>query len=129
MEKLWSSYIDGNLSLSITMKEAYASTYDVKSEWLSMTEETVGDYVQRIVSELQLAGYDLDTTDIKILQEKFISAEVIINTPTPYIELSNALFEIKKQIEESAANECPEFIVTKLLEIKEKIEYQLATMR
>lgn len=128
MEKLWSSYISGNLPLSTTMKKAYSEAYSVKFDWLCMTEETVGDFIQRMLSELQSSGYDLDVTDMKVLQEKFTSEKVIINTPVPYTELSDALIKIKEQIKESVSSNYPESVVAKLQEIKEKIELQLEIM-
>ena len=128
MEKLWSSYISGNLPLSTTMKKAYSEAYSVKLDWLCMTEETVGDFIQRMLSELQSSGYDLDVTDMKVLQEKFTSEKVIINTPVPYTELSDALIKIKEQIKESVSSDYPESVVAKLQEIKEKIELQLEIM-
>lgn len=128
MEKLWSSYISGSLPLSTTMKKAYSEAYSVKFDWLCMTEETVGDFIQRMLSELQSSGYDLDVTDMKVLQEKFTSEKVIINTPVPYTELSDALIKIKEQIKESVSSDYPESVVAKLQEIKEKIELQLEIM-
>lgn len=128
MEKLWSSYISGSLPLSTTMKKAYSEAYSVKFDWLCMTEETVGDFIQRMLSELQSSGYDLDVTDMKVLQEKFTSEKVIINTPVPYTELSDALIKIKEQIKESVSSNYPESVVAKLQEIKEKIELQLEIM-
>jgi hypothetical protein len=128
MEKLWSSYVSGNLPLSITMKKAYSEAYNIKLDWLCMTEETVGDFIQRMLSELQSSGYDLDVTDMEVLQEKFISEKVIINTPVPYTELSDALVKIKEQIKESISSDYPENVVATLQEIKEKIELQLAIM-
>ena len=128
MEKLWSSYISRSLPLSTTMKKAYSEAYSVKFDWLCMTEETVGDFIQRMLSELQSSGYDLDVTDMKVLQEKFTSEKVIINTPVPYTELSDALIKIKEQIKESVSSDYPESVVAKLQEIKEKIELQLEIM-
>ena len=129
MEKLWTAYIEGDLPLSVTLKSAYASYYDLKPEWLEMTNETVESYVQRLLLELEQLGYDLDNTEVNVLQERFVNAPVSINPPLPYIQLSTALIDLDLQIEQSIKNEYPELVISKLKEIKSKIELELMSMK
>ena len=129
MEKLWTAYIEGDLQLSITLKSAYASYYDIKPEWLEMTDETVESYVQRLLLELEQLGYDLDNTEVNVLQERFVNTPISINTPLAYIQLSTALTDLDLQIEQSIKNGYPELVISKLKEIKSKIELELMSMK
>ena len=129
MQKLWSAYIDGDLSLDVSLKEAYAEQHNLNIGWIDMTEELVGDYVQRLLSELELAGHDLDVTPLDVLQDKFIKVDISINPPPGYIQLTEALVALDKQIEQSEENKYPESMVVQLLEIKEKIEVELKSMK
>ena len=129
MQKLWSAYIDGDLSLDVSLKKAYALQHNLNIGWVDMTEELVGDYVQRLLSELEQAGHDLDITPLDILQDKFIKVDISINPPPGYIQLSEALDTLKLQLSQSAENRYPETMIAQLIEIKEKIEIELKSMK
>jgi len=129
MEKLWVEYINGNLSLSAQVKEVYAEEYNFKPEWLDMTNETVEEYVNRLLSELESEGFDLDSTSIEILRQRFISETISVNAPLPYIRLSDALSKLKKQIKENIENKQPDWIISRLIEVKESIEQELKNMK
>jgi uncharacterized protein YpuA (DUF1002 family) len=129
MEKIWLEYINGNLSLSARVKEVYALEHNFKPEWLDMTSETIEEYVNRLLSELESEGYDLDTTPVEILQQKFVEEAITVNAPLPYIKLSAALSSLKKQIKENIENKQPDWIISRLIEVKESIEQELKSMK
>ena len=129
MQKLWSAYIDGDLSLDVSLKEAYALQHKLNIGWVDMTEELVGDYVQRLLSELELAGHDLDTTSMDVLQDKFIKVAISVNPPPEYIQLTEALDALELQLTQAAENKYPETMIAQLIEIKEKIEVELKSMK
>lgn len=129
MENLWIEYINGDLPLSASVKETYALQHGFEPEWLEMTDETVEDYVKRLLSELESEGYDLDSTPIEILKQKFVNESIVVNAPLAYINLSNALSELKKQIKESVNKGMPDWIVSKLIKTKDQIEQELKGMK
>ena len=104
MQKLWSAYIDGDLSLDVPLKEAYSKQHNLNIGWIEMTEELVGDYVQRLLAELEQAGHDLDITPLDVLQDKFIKVDISINPPPGYVQLSDALVALELQLTQSAEN-------------------------
>ena len=129
MQKLWSAYIDGDLSLDVSLKEAYAKQHNLNIGWIDMTEELVGDYVQRLLAELEQAGHDLDITPLDVLQDKFIKVDISINPPPGYVQLSDALAALELQLTQAAENKYPETMIAQLIEIKEKIEVELKSMK
>ena len=70
MEKIWLEYINGNLSLSARVKEVYALEHNFKPEWLDMTSETIEEYVNRLLSELESEGYDLESIEQELKSMK-----------------------------------------------------------
>ena len=129
MQKLWSAYIDGDLSLDVSLKEAYTLQHKLNIGWVDMTEELVGDYVQRLLSELELAGHDLDTTSMDVLQDKFIKVAISINPPPEYIQLSEAMDALELQLTQATKNKYPQTMISQLLEIKDKIEAELKVLK
>jgi hypothetical protein len=129
MENLWTEYINGNLPLDVLVKDAYALEHSFKPEWLDMTDETVEDYVKRLLSELESEGYNLDKTPIEILKQKFVEESIVVNAPLAYINLSSALSELKKQIRENVEKGMPDWIVSRLTDTKDQIEQELKRMK
>ena len=85
--------------------------------------------MQRLLSELELAGHDLDIAPLDILQDKFVKVDISINPPPGYIQLSDALAALELQLTQAAENKYPETMIAQLIEIKEKIEVELKSMK
>ncbi len=125
MKKIWQGYIDNELPLDISLKDAYSQCYRIPSHWVEIEDITLEAYVQKCTDFLKAAGYNLDTTPLKYLEDKFVLLEVTITAPKEYIDLSKSLTAIEKQI--AACN--VEHVKQQLITIRGEIETAIKDMK
>jgi len=125
MEKIWDGYISGELPIDIPLKEAYSQLYNIEEKWIKIKDVTLKEYMQQCTDELEYAGYDLDKTPLKYLKEEFLLCNVLIEAPPEYIQLSESLSELKKQVANCEKNNYPQEVIDKLVAIQTSIESKI----
>ena len=128
MDKLWDGYIRKTLPLDIELRNAYSQAYNIQEKWIQMPEITLGDYIEKCLNELEYAGYNLDSTPLKILEDKFLQLEVTITAPQEYIDLTECLNDLENQISECDEKGYSSMVKSQLISIKEKIEDKIKAM-
>ena len=125
MDKVWQGYIDNTLSLDMSLKDAYCQCYRIPSQWVEIEDITLEEYVQKCTDFLEAAGYNLDTTPLKYLEDKFVSLEITITAPKEYIDLSKSLTAIEKQIDACDVEHMKQQLIT----IRGEIEAAIRDMK
>ena len=92
-DKMMSKEFDDKMLLS----EAYAAIEGKKPEWILIDNDcTIKEYCHRICDRLESEGKDLDSIDVDVIRQEFISLQFTIDYPREYESLLKILKKAKK---------------------------------
>ena len=117
MLRIWEQWVDkktkGNLNDSI--KNAYAYVNDVKVSWVKDSKNlTIQEWIDDCCDQLEAEGYDLQTTSIDRVKEKFLCYDISVVPPKEYKQLQGALDQANKTLEMLAKFEADESVIDQL---------------
>ena len=102
MLQIWEDWVENKTQddLNTSIKNAYSIVNKVKFSWVQDSLGlTVQEWIDKCCDELEQEGYDLQTTSIELVKEKFVQYDISIEPPKEYKQLQNALAQANKTLE------------------------------
>ena len=102
MLQIWEDWVENKTQddLNTSIKNAYSIVNKVKFSWVQDSRGlTIQEWIDKCCDELEAEGYDLQTTSIELVKEKFVQYDISIEPPKEYKQLQNALSQANKTFE------------------------------
>lgn len=102
MLQIWEDWVENKTQddLNTSIKNAYAIVNNVKFSWVQDSLGlTIQEWIDKCCDDLENEGYDLQTTSIELVKEKFVQYDISVEPPKEYKQLQNALAQANKTLE------------------------------
>ena len=115
MESIFELFLKKEIPGDTPILEAYAKVHDIKKTWLSVNKNlTIQELVDQICDDLESQGYDLSSTPITEIKQRFALHEIIISAPKEYLQLKEAKDQAESSLKSLHAHNVPEEYITQV---------------